>query len=571
MSEKIKVVFFDDTGIDYNTSSNDSVANSGMIGNGIYFSPEDSESHHISHLGHIYTLGSKVSKGDDGESINVANINDGKLETTHAKIVSNIIGDPFKKTVEYNLSELDFDNVIKTINSLVDRCNDLQSQINNISTGQQTVSSFSVSIKRTGSTSPTNYVIGEPIEITYSNIQPTGAIVKGFGMDSTTVLDDITVSGSTISAITKSETTGTTLRAYLLSPTNTSKVYKDTTIKISKPTITYIGKCGNTTVRTTGSYIYNGSLQNDVQEVCAYIKAIIENSNVTVYDTATGKNKISDYYTVSNTVLNNNSNPTGILLNYAAKTGSTTVVNSSNTLNVSKYIVRISKTGTNESTTSYVLGGTLASINTIGQIINDLDNLEVTGYTYVIKSGSTTISDLNQPITNLSNYSNNQPHCKDLKIVYSKIQVHPKIYQKNIKASEYFDTNTGIGRMDDLLSTLTESSAENNFNIENTGDLTGLSVDDNPNIKRSRILKDYTTNINEDRISFFYSKSPFSFYTRNLSGNWDILNGQDVYYDENTKLYFKFASNMVKLIDKETNIRYIGIAHIECAISLYHK
>ncbi len=571
MSEKIKVVFFDDTGIDYNTSSNDSVANSGMIGNGIYFSPEDSESHHISHLGHIYTLGSKVNKGDDGESINVANIIDGKLETTHTKIVSNIIGDPFKKTVEYNLSELDFGNVIKTINSLVDRCNDLQSQINNISTGQQTVSSFSVSIKRTGSTSPTNYVIGEPIEITYSNIQPTSAIVKGFGMDSTTVLDDITVSGSTISAITKSETTGTTLRTYLLSPTNTSKVYKDTTIKISKPTITYIGKCGNTTVKTTGSYIYNGSLQNDVQEVCAYIKAIIENSNVTVYDTATGKNKISDYYTVSNTVLNNNSNPTGILLNYATKTGSTTVVNSSNTLNVSKYIVRISKTGTNESTTSYVLGGTQTSINTIGQIINDLDNLEVTGYTYVIKSGITTISDLNQPITNLSNYSNNQPHCKDLKIVYNKIQVQQKIYQKNIKASEYFDMKTGIGRMNELLSTLTESSAENNFNIENTGDLTGLSVDGTPNIKRSRILKDYTTNINEDRISFFYSKSPFSFYTRNLSGNWDILNGQEVYYDENTKLYFKFASNMVKLTDQVTNIRYIGIAHIECAISLYHK
>lgn len=547
MSEKIKVVFFDDTGIDYNTSSNDSVANSGMIGNGIYFSPEDSESHHISHLGHIYTLGSRVSKGEDGESINVANINNGKLEAITSKIVSNIIGDPYKKTVEYNLSELDFSNVIKTINGLVDRCNDLQNQINNISTGQQTVTSFSVSIKRTGSTSPTNYVIGEPIEITYSNIQPTGAIVKGFGMDSTTVLDDITVSGSTISAITKSETTGTTLRTYLLSPTNTSKVYKDTTIKISKPTITYIGKCGNTTVRATGSYIYNGSLQNDVQEVCAYIKAIIENSNVTIYDTATGKNKISDYYTVSNTVLNNNNNPTGILLNYATKTGSTTVVNSSNTLNVSKYIVRISKTGANESTTSYVFGGTQTSINTIGQIINDLDNLEVTGYTYVIKSGSTTISDLNQPITNLSNYNNNQPHCKDLTIQYTEIKVQPKLYCAKINATDKSNaSSTASGDLNKYIDNLCKLFNTNSdtfvCNIVNRGELNN-KLNDDPNVTITN-LSDDNYKPTDDGLAFFYSPNMFIIYNKGIAGKWEA---NDIYYNESTKMYFKPVGPLVAI------------------------
>lgn len=539
MAEKIKVVFFDDTDFNLNTSTVDSVNGGSMLDNGLYFSPSDSPQHHIAHFGHIYTLGSSVTE-KSGNTMPIATIdtNTGKVNASNVNVVSGMTSNVFNKNIEFTKSNIDLGAFVTAINLLVDKCNSLQNQIDNINSEQTIVTSFFVNNTRTGTTNtPSYYIVGDKltVQLDKSSIQPSNAIYSGFGITDNGCLSNKTESSYSIDAII---TNSGTITPFLYSPNTNNTVNGDSIHIIAKdPQIKYSGKY-NGTVLASGTYNYiGGSLQDSFSIIDNAIKTKISDTLLSTYVTnGTNEKKTIGYYYNIESTSTTTGNSSGTLFSNAIRVNTTpTYVSTSNILTVSKYIVRVSRSNYND-TTSYIFAGTASSPNTISQIITAFDSngLAKDGYTYTIYSDSVEITNLSTSITSLTTY--NLGHCKQLEIIYNKEDKKPNIYCKVITPEEQQVVLDENGTLEDLLRrylTLTENNVRYTYDEVNNIDISGKSITDK-SIKQIRLDDVYPYDAKD--FCFLYSDNPFNLYVMSLDDTWEPM---EVYYYSPLNIYLK--------------------------------
>lgn len=485
-----KVIFFDDIDFGILKAGSDEVSTSGKwLDNGIYFTNPKSENgkskpHHIAHDSYIYTLGSNVKLGDEYAS---------KTEDSsyYISVISGISADPFKKEITYDTTKYDLSAIFEDISNMKQQISEILGILNE----QETVSSFTFSLSRTGiiDTSLSNFVVGEPILAKITDIIPSSAKYSYFNIESND--NSITKIPHTVDdedSFYFNNATPTSVSASIMTGTENESRGSTNNVTVSyAPIYTYAYSCGirvagldNININTTSSLqdTFNGTIHN-------LMFNSLKNINVETDSNITHK-KLSDYYSVGNyNIYHNNSYTTTTgtpsLLTYAIKKQNTaTYINTSVELNVQAYLVCYTiktedpeKIGDFDKYSEKKYSYISENINsaTVEQYLGRTKEYYTFKNTYTsnntdkeITSGTTKVSAL--PFTG------NKPHRKDILITYTLNRPSGITIKESGKDEPLSSLNLTVGKPVNLVVTLDNvNNLHTNLRgitVDKTGDIT---------------------------------------------------------------------------------------------------
>lgn len=523
-----KVIFFDDIDFGLLKDGSDEVSTSGKwLDNGIYFTNpksenEQSKPHHIAHDSYIYTLGSNVKPGDEYE-----------LETTdssyYISVISSISANPFEKEIKYSTTKYDLSGIFEDISNMKQQILDILGRLN----GQETVSSFTFSLSRTGITDNSfkNFVVGEPILAKITSITPSSGKYSNFNIIQS---DDIVKIDHTVSdedSFYFNTAKSTSVSASIMTGSENASItstINDVTVSYA-PIYTYPYSCGVRVARLNNVNINTSSPGISLQSKFTDIQSIIFNKlKDTPVETESNiaNKKLSDYYNVNSyKVYYNNSYTTTTgtpsLLTYAIKQqNKPTFINTSVELNVKAYLV--SYTVKTENPNSI---GTYNTETTKYAYITDITNATVNQYLGSNKTSYTCQNTCNGTIVTGGSvaslpFATNKPHRKDILITYTLIRPSGITIKESGKDEPLSSLNLTIGEPVNLVVTLNNDGELHNdlkvITVAKTGgiDVSKTSIRSGETItvtatgagsgsitfsnsKITNILKQITVNINE--------------------------------------------------------------------------
>ena len=426
-----KVIFFDDIDFGLKTyTGSDEVSTSGKwLDNGIYFTNPKSEDgqpkpHHIAHDSYIYTLGSNVKPGDEYSS---------KTEKSsyYISVISGISADPFNKEITYDTTKYDLSNIFDELSDMKRQILDILGRLN----GQETVSSFTFSLSRTGITDSSllNFVVGEPILAKITDIIPSSSKYSYFNIIESDYISklDHTVGDDEDSFYFTTPKTTSVSASIITGPENTSQTSTIDNVTVSYATIyTYAYSCGKRIAGLNNVDINaDVSLRNTFADIhnnmFGYLADIVmEETDSNIADSTIANKKLSDYYNVpSYKIYYNNSytttEGTSLLLTYAIKQqNKPTFINTRVDLDVQAYLVCYTvKTEEPDNLNNYKYAYNYA-------YITDITNATVNQYlgsnkTYYTCKNTCNGKDISGgPVADLD-FVTNKPHRKDILITYT--------------------------------------------------------------------------------------------------------------------------------------------------------
>lgn len=475
-----KVIFFDDIDFELKPgTSGDEVSTSGKwLDNGIYFTNPKSENeqpHHIAHDSYIYTLGSKVKPGDEYAS---------KTEESnyYISVISGISANPFKKEITYDTTKYDLSGIFEDLSNMKQQILDILGRLN----GQETVSSFTFSLSRTGITDNSfkNFVVGEPILAKITSITPSSGKYSNFNIIQS---DDIVKIDHTVSdedSFYFNTAKSTPISASIMTGSENASItstINDITVSYA-PIYTYPYSCGvrvaalnNVNINTSSPGI---SLQSKFTDIQSIIFNKLKDTPVETESNIANK-KLSDYYNVNSykVYYNNSYTPTTgtpSLLTYAIKQqNKPTFINTSVELNVKAYLVSYTvKTQNTDNLNTYTYAYNYA-------YITDITNATVNQYlgsnkTYYTCKNTCNGKDISGgPVAGLD-FVTNKPHRKDILITYTLIIPSGITVLKDDSAVES-QLQLTVGETVNLVVTLDNESELHNelkgITVAKTGDI----------------------------------------------------------------------------------------------------